>query len=130
MTTTEALTWILDLFGPEFEVDEESPSQPYCNWCSLSKPHHRDSCQWVKSRSVVATLRAIPSQAWQPIASAPKDGTWILLYGGRWHHAEPGTWSIYSNCWQDEEGELTYVTHWMALPLPPSIDPTAEQEPT
>ena len=79
---------------------------------------------------------------WQPIETAPKDGTFVLLYGIRSHWQGPrangprprklgepsvrqGHWS--SGLWQT--GDLSRweaPTHWMPLPEPPSTNPEGE----
>lgn len=70
---------------------------------------------------------------WQPIETAPMDGTWILaiIEGDHPVHREPYTpivvkWD--SNSWSDEivneYGEQNLSnwspTHWMPLPEPPN----------
>ena len=70
---------------------------------------------------------------WQPIETAPKDGTWILLSGGNidygWDNGErppavvgqyvlfhrKGSWQF---AWYDGGyyGEYENPTHWMPLP--------------
>jgi hypothetical protein len=69
---------------------------------------------------------------WQPIETAPKDGTWILVTGGdigynwdgdtipavttaQWHYK---SWQM---AWFDSGclGEYDNPTHWMPLPQPP-----------
>jgi hypothetical protein len=58
---------------------------------------------------------------WQPIETAPKDGTEILaVWCGKlmlalWN-TEANNWQEYSNGDFDTGGELT---HWMPLPEPP-----------
>ncbi len=65
---------------------------------------------------------------WQPIETAPKDGTPFLAFGispgqykfeygddigvTRWKVGYGGSWS----------GGPAYPTHWMPLPPPPEID--------
>ena len=77
---------------------------------------------------------------WQPIESAPKDGTYILVSnpaaGGSWvAHWFPVAVSGYKfdqlwrsvmlNHWHIPE-KTRYVppTHWMPLPPPPTKEPT------
>ena len=69
---------------------------------------------------------------WQPIDTAPKDGTEILVYGiatGELGgvHEKPETWKVswffknWSLC--GGEGYVVWVdspTHWMPLPAPPA----------
>lgn len=59
---------------------------------------------------------------WQPIETAPKDGTWILIWGEQWSGApipDVGHWD--DDDWRDDEHTvLAFATHWMPLPAPPS----------
>ena len=79
--------------------------------------------------------------SWQPIETAPRDGTWVMLTGGscieyRWDgDNEPtcvaGQWTAYLNgrevqghwqfAWYDGGyyGRYDNPTHWMPLPEPP-----------
>lgn len=65
---------------------------------------------------------------WQPIETAPRDESWVILYGD--YMGEPravlGFWG-YGEDWFDSEaasGSLTAFgwrpTHWMPLPSPPT----------
>ena len=74
---------------------------------------------------------------WQPIETAPKDGTWVLLTGGTvdgsWdgdtapmvvvgQYLPPwGSEAIWHFAWYDNGyyGEYSNPTHWMPLPEPP-----------
>lgn len=59
---------------------------------------------------------------WQPIETAPKDGTLILLYPTNGDgQISTGYWWEHANCWGAgggwfDDGE---VSHWMPLPEPP-----------
>ena len=63
---------------------------------------------------------------WQPIETAPKDGTWILLYDeqdvievGWWESFDcPGGGAMIGWC----VDRVTHPTHWMPLPEPPETD--------
>ena len=67
---------------------------------------------------------------WQPIESAPKDGTVVFLgweskEGEIIHPEERGLWNFVIDEWcHDGELEDYYVmfhpTHWMPLPEPPT----------
>ncbi len=59
---------------------------------------------------------------WQPIGTAKKDGTWVLLYH---KHARISDWywdgAVWTNDsleWGPDEPKLG-PTHWMPLPAPP-----------
>lgn len=82
---------------------------------------------------------------WQPIETAPKDGTTILIYGGTYFHDNDGSWNA-------DDSQLKHVTtayfrrdgwcmgfgesyndeiwakptHWMPLPTPPTQPQTGE----
>lgn len=69
------------------------------------------------------TLNALLKGAgWQPIATAPKDGTEILVCNDNGHYypvvAEylGGGWSHHGG-WVEDDGK--YFTHWHPLPKPP-----------
>lgn len=63
---------------------------------------------------------------WQPIETAPKDGTRVLLGGTFYGDA----WEMMTGFYQDGIGLKTdgaagdwIVTHWMPLPAPPTPTP-------
>lgn len=62
-------------------------------------------------------------QKWMPIETAPKCGTYILVWNGEsmtvcrwafgcWTLAQTGSWSADDECYGP--------THWMPLPKPPT----------
>ena len=67
---------------------------------------------------------------WQPIATAPKDGTRVLLdwtdETGRQVPIQAGFWHVRENAWCDThhplhgQGAHQQPTHWMPLPEPPA----------
>jgi Protein of unknown function (DUF551) len=57
---------------------------------------------------------------WQPIETAPRDGTEILLFARGQHddvYRGVGQWSEHSNSWF--WSFAIRPTHWMPLPEPP-----------
>ena len=82
---------------------------------------------------------------WQPIETAPKDGTWILVYAPPKEYIRDtrqmylATWeSLYYNCAKEwAYGQNGYehafrsgaydVTHWMPLPKPPVAEVSYSQ---
>lgn len=90
------------------------------------RAHSRD---WKKLWEEVARLRAErETPRWQPIESAPKDGTAFLVHGGiaRWHVGDDGAGAWFSITGYEYPGRLIMwpVTHWMPLPAPPEGEPT------
>lgn len=83
-----------------------------------------------EARSQVAALRADAARQWQPIETAPKDGTYILGVNmqGNPKHRYPEIiswrWSTYGDDpekkdWYGANNLHPYATHWMPLPEPP-----------
>ena len=64
---------------------------------------------------------------WQPIETAPKDGTTVLLFSpgyGRWLGSHTGKPVWYCSKIGDRDipppkSEISKPTHWMPLPEPP-----------
>lgn len=66
---------------------------------------------------------------WQPIVTAPRDGTRLLLWTG--NMSTTGMiWSTTVGWWDKEichkwiHGSSVDPTHWMPLPAPPCSDPS------
>ncbi len=73
---------------------------------------------------------------WQPIETAPKDGTYVLLSEKYRYVPVVGYYSIQSRRWRasqehydvDGDGYIVdtlcqeLITHWMPAPAPPSYD--------
>jgi hypothetical protein len=63
---------------------------------------------------------------WEPIETAPRDGTPILVAAGRRYYPMSCWWSEKHQQWviRESAGRVVYVdfplTHWMPLPEPPS----------
>jgi len=79
----------------------------------------------------IAELRRKQVAAWQPIDTAPKDGTRVLLYAPTRPHdgaqqvgcflppAESGD----KGCWWIADGRYQdWPTHWQPLPSPPKVE--------
>lgn len=73
----------------------------------------------------------VPAEQWQPIETAPKDGTFILLLGDSGyistpHRIEVGRWiTNYRDWWVTIDGSAftdggVEPTHWMPLPNIPA----------
>lgn len=61
---------------------------------------------------------------WQPIETAPKDGTEILAWDGRGQatiHWSDGRWSLVYAGWRAEDGDFDGAISWQPLPAPPEV---------
>lgn len=96
---------------------------------------------------ILAALQAVPASGgvgWQPIESAPKDGTRILIAGGTRQHPdsmggpEPITQPYiahWNTLWKQWEGNPTShddcyshePTHWRPLHAPPALKASGEE---
>ena len=60
---------------------------------------------------------------WQPISTAPKDGTHILIFD-EFGECSVAWWQVDSDGsifgWTTDGGDRVTATHWMPLPEPPS----------
>lgn len=79
----------------------------------------------------------MPDGIWQPIETAPKDGTWIIVTTPhaededplesnepdccivRWAADIHGDGWAWETAWADQALNTTLPTHWMPLPPPP-----------
>lgn len=92
---------------------------------------------WINRHHAAALLSAIdaPAPQWQPIESAPKDGTPILAcyaphyetngflpVAVRWRAYHPNARG--NEEWRDSSGaKVRAITHWQPLPAPPEERP-------
>ena len=64
-------------------------------------------------------------KGWQPIETAPKDGTDVLLGAEGW--VIIGSWFRFDDegngRWMHEDGATCDPTHWQPLPSPPEVKP-------
>lgn len=87
-------------------------------------------------------LPVLGAQGWQPIETAPKDGTWIHLYQpdngdniACWMDCDISWWFIDISWWFIEDGKNAHAlrgaapTHWRPCPDPPASlrAPTGDQ---
>jgi hypothetical protein len=79
-------------------------------------------------RDLLAALEAQQGE-WQDIETAPKDGTWVLLWSSHWRDGGKtvrvpviAAWSSFSSGWVNHDGDIYKPTHWAPLlhwPEPP-----------
>lgn len=77
---------------------------------------------------LVSDCMSLDVSVWQPIETAPKDGTQFLAWVGEgWNGRMPFVITSWRGYWVNEFGNGCAVenfapTHWMPLPPPPSTD--------
>jgi len=66
------------------------------------------------------------TRGWRDIETAPRDGTFILLWSPRWRASQVQRWACIKNAagrkaFVSESGipKMHIPTHWMPLPIPP-----------
>jgi hypothetical protein len=82
--------------------------------------------------AIACVLAAVP--VWRDIATAPKDGTWILAWmRSPWSHHEQVRWLVLDDgiqFWQaigdHARPDQSQLTHWM--PLPEAPDETGQRD--
>ena len=74
--------------------------------------------EWIDRGDGLWALRiGISPSGWEPIATAPQDGTWILVHHFRWEFPDIAGWN--GRCWKSYSEVIAVPTHWQALPAPP-----------
>jgi len=111
----------------------------------IEKHSEPGTMAYIQARRALALLPQSPEgMGWQPIETAPKDGTPILILDMNGESIEITEWCTHK--WTDYEhveGELyrkvetesTYwngnghrATHWMPLPPPPAVSSHSQEE--
>lgn len=90
-----------------------------------------------KSQAVLDAITLLRRMQWQPISTAPKNGTFVLLYGAVYSDVDTHKaawednkydedspqmmWCVANSADRDyyTRDEVTNPTHWMPLPEPP-----------
>lgn len=85
-----------------------------CAWDDLSESKQREL--FGEAQAALAAARPlIMEEAWQPIETAPRDGTWVLTWGSDGHGM--------AKCFPVPDIQPTGwgpdITHWQPLPAPP-----------
>jgi hypothetical protein len=110
---------------------QSTPSCRYCN--GTGKALYFSEQGWTQEWRACHVCRPSTSSApgghtWQPIETAPKDGTRLLLcHATSAMHANAlpvltGHWSLLSDCWFSTiTDDRVNPTHWMPLPAAPTV---------
>jgi hypothetical protein len=106
----------------------EPISEPECRHCGFEKSMHH-APELICPAYSTFDPKPPASPGWQPIATAPKDGTRIAVaaYDGEVWQFRTDYWRDY---WQGHGqgfGWIVEPTHWMSLPEPPVPLPPASE---
>lgn len=107
MTDTPERIWLL----PEAGSDGETL------WCDNPAPG-----AGMSQEDAVEYVRADLVPQWQPIETAPKDGTRVLLHSPDTHTYTgiAASWCIIDERWEEwDSNHPCLPTHWIPLPAPP-----------
>lgn len=92
-----------------------------CGFCS-----NAGICSACQSRIASALSLAAKQEVWQPIESAPKDGTEVLTYDRNWSdHGVAISWYAKAYWQVQERDDPTthhHPTHWQPLPPSPILE--------
>lgn len=124
LAVAEKLAHLIDLYGIAEQQHEHCPA--------LEERRARDRAKRQLTNAIAAALSQAVAQ-WQPIETAPKDGTWVL----GWAQSDSAPYRI---SWgRNHRGEMSwctqsfsfvggYITHWMPLPALPAAIRAATPE--
>lgn len=95
--------------------------------------------KWREYATVVLAAAALPlpeqtkeEEGWRTMESAPKDGTWVLLWWPHWHHAPiTGYFARGIGLWVADRAlgvDGVNPTRWMPLPVPPASSIPSKKE--
>lgn len=97
--------------------------------------HYADAADPTAAAFIAEACAAKAGGGWQPIDTAPRDGTDFIGIGNNFGDPDQGTHVMLVH-WDEhfdafiESGEMfagaDYLTHWFALPAPPEPNPQAE----
>lgn len=75
-----------------------------------------------RAREALSHARAAQSDGWQPIETAPKDGTQILVAYAGWAWVEIASYDEDLRAWMitNDDAADDLPTYWQPLPSPPS----------
>jgi transcriptional regulator with XRE-family HTH domain len=110
-----------------------TPSPAPSGWPEGYRAGLEAAAQWLNSNgqpgysAEVAAIRALPapSSPWRDMATAPKDGTWVLLnnIGGEAYYSWTGRWARHRNSgregWIGRDGTLLDGPNMIWTPIPP-----------
>lgn len=129
MNRDKTYRWILTR-APRIRISSAEGSPSPIHGHNIEEDRRRGAEAITLARKLhAATNQPSPEDGgWQPIETAPKDGTWILIWGEQWSGApipDVGHWD--DDDWRDDEHTvLAFATHWQPLPAPPTTEDGGE----
>ena len=69
---------------------------------------------------MIIRQRRIGMSEWEPIETAPKDGTHILGYGEEWPEIAVVVYTTGWDFYPYSDTDVGELSHWMPLPAPPT----------
>lgn len=109
-----------------FWQDEDLWSHNIVEWqkvrCTGCECEGQSSCEGYEESETAVAVWNTRAPQWQPIESAPKDGTRILLFGDgdqvvAYFNVGYGTWGD-----GDHHDDIQGLTHWQPLPAAPEVE--------
>lgn len=102
-----------------------SLAEKYEKWAVSFAGCITPTCQAREYRAIAEGLRLLAGMQWQPIETAPKDGSLIMIGGtsyAGWFWSDAkwlDGWMMWSSTDDDWNVECFEASHWMPLPAPP-----------
>jgi len=87
-----------------------------CDHCGTTGPDADAAYTWNDR----ALERTEESYSWQPIETAPKDQSTLLLFSSSWESTFSGRWEDTRWICDWSSIKLDDITHWMPLPIAPT----------
>jgi hypothetical protein len=113
------------------QAEHEIRTVALVEWGWPSGPRHDALLRWAGVlREAAARLGRIdPQEGWRDIATAPKDGTAVVVRFRNDIH-EPEVARFIDGYWRTSDTAALWTPHfWMPLPSPP-VSPSSDQTPT
>jgi hypothetical protein len=102
--------------------------------CSTRTQKLQIEASWTLEYLFRMMIEITTEDSWQPIETAPKDGSQVVVYGkhAQWSSADGaivtiGHYFAGLDCWMTDSGVMYDATHWMPLPESPENLPAKQQ---
>ena len=113
----------IELQPKGFWMRGDDPKRDWCtdpDNCQRCKAPEWDQHKHRHAGIPMPTPKMVAATAWQPISTAPDDGTRVLTYRAEFGESMAVAWYSHHEGWKPVNGNTwPEPTHWMALPEPP-----------